>query len=202
MLLLNTFSSLQKITSSFLNSLQGVVFGGGPANRNGLYPPTGVLGGDTIWFEQGNTPNLIPNGTLYEIDARDWRDRVVWGSCLIIPSASDLIENSTDYNFDAVTIGGLSGGEYTVFEGYTGLGAWHATTGSGTAVSNSSGPIRGKTSGGDTLTSWFINLTSTPGALALYCDPTSGALYLYNATSADIVAIALRLHFSGVTTLR
>ena len=190
---ITVFSALQKITSAFLNLWQANAMAMRAANAGGNhFPSSAPQGVDAIMWENISG---VPNNTLIEVDSNDWHDRIVWGSAFAFSSAASLVGETTDYNYDAT----LSSTVYSTFEGYVGRGGWSNTAGSGTPVSNGSVVTRGTTSGG--VTSWYVNLKSPDGLLMLYTDPTTGALYLYNATGATIYP-SLRLHFTGATGLR
>lgn len=109
----------------------------------------------------------VTNGQLALIDANhDWRDRVIHGFVVDLAAAANRPGGAADYN---------NWPPPTVFAGYTRTGGL-SDVGTGAAVSNGNPPVWGTGGGG---TSTAITVATN---ILLYCDPTSGALYLYNAT--------------------
>ena len=113
-------------------------------------------------------------------DTIDWRDRIVSGWFARV-GANDCVGQSTDYNLGdpAATSVALS-----TFEGeYTGTGAYSATGGSGTAVSNGSPPVWGAS--GVRSTAIVVDAHGS-GYVYLYADPTTGYLYVYNNSGSSL----------------
>jgi hypothetical protein len=109
----------------------------------------------------------VTNGQLALLDANnDWRDRVIHGSIVDLSAAANQPQGANYYN---------NWPPPSLFAGYTGTGAL-SDTGTGAAVSNGNPPVWG-TGGGGTSTA-----VTAATNVYLYADPTTGALYIYNAT--------------------
>lgn len=169
------FGALVEVTSAFLNSIQKRALGLLALNKNNDFAASDeeTIGG--AWALQAATAG-VATATLVQLDDQfDWRDRMVWGE-IIYPTADARAGQTSDTDLDWK----VSASNF--FFGYLGTGAYSNTAGAGTAVSNSNKPLRGV--GG--VRSYFVNLSGTVNTLYLYCEPTTGKLYLYNDTGSTI----------------
>lgn len=195
---LQTYSALTQVTSTVLNGIQDRALSSQAANSNNAISSS-VLGGESL-FWQGQ----VIHGQLLKIDDyNDWRDRLVhgWGRALDVDA--DRVGQSSDYNLNGYLDPGLSGSDGDLvryFHGYTGTGAY-STTGAATAVSNGNPPVNGAA----TVRSYYLQVayrTTNTVNIAMYCDPTTGALYLYNLDASADVYVILHVFASAKTGLR
>lgn len=109
----------------------------------------------------------VANGTLALVDANhDWRDRAVTGFAYDLAAAANRPGGATDHN---------NWPPPTVFGGYTRTGGL-SNVATGAGVTNGNPPVWATGAGG---TSSAVTVASN---ILLYADPSTGALYLYNAT--------------------
>ena len=190
-----TYTPLQQVLSAELNGIQdralGILTGttGGGYTQEIASTCVGMIGAIT------QHTGVTATATLSLIDSgNDWRDRVIWGSIWLttvrIGQGTDINLNDTSLAIPQVN-----------FMGYTGIGAYSNIT-TGAAVANGAIPLNGAgafRSYAVTLYAEDVTLTATRAWL--YCDPTSGALYLYNnmGASTDMVGFVMG---SGDTGLR
>lgn len=123
--------------------------------------PSGIDG--VAWVKTAG----IVNSKVALLDANhDWRDRVIHGFATDLGAAAYQPPGANFYfNYPPPT----------AFSGYTGVGGLSNTT-TGAAVSDGNPPTWGTGAGGTSTA-----ITAATNVL-LYVDPTTGALYAYNAT--------------------
>lgn len=125
--------------------------------------------------------NAVPT----TIDANhDWRDRVVTVEAFDLVAAANRPGGATDYT-DWSTLGA---GSPALRMGYLGTGAYsNVAVNPAVAVGAGAPPVAATGVGG---TSYMLSLGAN---IFLYCDPTTGALALYNNTGAAL-HLWLRVH--------
>ena len=139
---------------------------------------SGIKGSDAAVHQADAS---LATGTLRLLDdENDWRDRIVSGWFARV-GANDRVGQSTDYNLGdpAATSVAIS----TFTSEYTGTGAYSATGGSGTAVSNGNPPVWGAS--GVRSTAIVVDAHGS-GYVTLYADPTTGYLYVYNNSGSSL----------------
>ena len=180
MLRINTWAPLQQVESADLNDWQDKTRGALPASDNNDLASTDVLGGDLrTWQSAGS----LADATLVLLDdSVNWKDRLVTGQFWRI-TANQRMGQSADTDLNLTS---ASGPAITSFRGYTGTGAYSSTAAT-TAGSNGVPPVNGV----GAVRSYAIvaDDLGASGNVWLYADPTSGALYLYNASGAAIYGI-------------
>lgn len=186
-----TYVPLAQVTSAWLNKVQdealGLTHAASPANALGA----SFLGeAGTFLLTKTTAPLLNATPTLLD-DTADYRDRWV-RTVTTFPSATQLPGGADDYELDDPYTG-----PYTAAATwkYLGTGAV-ANLGTGAAVSAGVPPVLGAGAFRSYRVSLTTHLDVSSAAQVgpwLYADPTTGALYLYQASGGSL---ALAVHVS------
>lgn len=128
-------------------------------------------GADEVVYFSGASG--LADATVHLLDdEHDWRDRIVTVGCVQLGSAAVRPKGASSYtDYGTLTQSDLVG--------WLGDGAYSNVGGAGTAVSNGNPPLAA--TGG--VTSYRLTVLAST---FLYASPTTGALYLYNATGGAI----------------
>lgn len=132
-------------------------------------------GGDSIswWHSSG-----VADGNLRVVDANhDWRNRVIRAEAVELSAADRIPRGASSYN-------DMGSATQHRAVGWLGTGAYSAVAGSGTAVSVGAPPVAA--SGG--VESYRLTIAT---GVYLFADPTTGALWIYNASGATIHYVLL-----------
>lgn len=128
-------------------------------------------GVDEVLYFSGASGLLDATANLID-DEHDWRQRVAYVRCVQLGSAGVRPKGGSSYaDYGTLTQSGQVG--------WFGDGAYSNVAGAGTAVSNGAAPLAA--TGG--VTSYRLTVLAST---YLYVSPTTGALYLYNATGGTI----------------
>lgn len=129
-------------------------------------------GGDAVswWHTSG-----VADANLRVVDANhDWRNRVVEVAVVELSAADRLPRGANSYN----DMGAVVINQYRC-AGWLGTGAYSNVGGSGTAVSAGAAPLAA--SGG--VVSYRLTIAT---GVYLFAHPTTGALWIYNASGSTI----------------
>lgn len=183
----NTWAPLDDVESTDLNAWQDVTSGVRGADSNGF--TVSMVGEDGL-----NYQGTVADGVLALIDSHDWRDRKIGGHFRRL-SAATVVGGVSDYQQNDAS----AGLAVSTFEGrYLGTGGISNLT-TGALVSNGNPPLIGK--GANTSYAVVVDDLGASGNVLVYCSPSDGHLYLYNASGAS-VAFELFVRMSGETGLR
>lgn len=189
---INTYAPLDEVESADLNLWQDRTVGEKPTSEDNDFAG-GAVGGEVRRWQSLSS---FANATRFLLDTSiDWRDRLVSGSLRRVSSTTG-VGRSADTTLNDPTSTSVS--TCTFEDQYTGTGAVSNLT-TGADVVNGSPPLNGV--GVYRSCAVVIDDLGTSGDIYLYADPTSGELFLYNASGAAIEGM-LKLHFSGQTGLR
>jgi len=182
---ITTFAPLQQILSDFLNQFQDETAGVRVATSNNEFTGQAEPGADVVYIQ---TLNTVGAADLLEIDTSiDWRDRVVSVAGWLL-TADQRLGQVADFQMNDPAFGVRQ----VMATGFTGVGAY-----SDVVLSTSVGPGAAPVNAVGTVRSYapvlYREVTAFPAyaSVFLYCDPGTGALYLYNATGTA-------LYFTGV----
>lgn len=191
MIRISTFVALQVIPSAFLDKFQDEALGLVPATGPSNDLPADFFGeAGSFLLSKVASPVATATPTLLD-DGTDYRDRFV-RAVTVFPSAAQLPGGANDYELDDPYAGPYSA---SVSWKYLGTGAV-SDLATGAAVAAGQPPVLGA----GVFRSYRVSLTTHLDASSsaqvgpwLYADPTTGALYVYQATGGSI---ALALHIS------
>lgn len=182
----HTWAALDDVASADLNAIQDRARGAVPSSEDNDFATSYAKGSTGLVWQSLAT---IANADIFLLDASaDWRDRLVSGAFTRV-GANDRLGQSTDYTCNDPTASPAR----TTFKGYTGSGAVSNLT-SGASVAAGSPPLNG--AGTHRSYAVVIDDLSTSGNIFLYADPTSGELFLYNASGAAVHGL-LEVDLSG-----
>ncbi len=169
----------QQVLDAELNAIQDRAVGSGKADANNAHTTLGDGQDVVMWMY--DTAEVV-NATMVKVSGqRNYRDRILTVFYNAAGSADQWPGSANDYSLD-----------YTpaVRVGYTGKGALN---GGGGAVSNGNPPVPANTS------SWALEIAAN---IWLFAVPSSGELYLYNNSGANIRTPILTVFASAVTGKR
>ena len=166
--LVNTFTINSPVPSADLNEIQQRATDLRPSDNFNFYANLGTALPDgatcRLWLALSGVLN---DTTSASIDASiDWRDRVLTTQYSTGATAAELPGSADDYLFDYAV---------TTRRGYTGRGAYRS--GGVLAPSTGNPPAPAST------VSWAMTVATN---VFLYAHPTSGELYVYNASGGNI----------------
>lgn len=187
-----TYVPLLEVTSAWLNKVQDEALGLTVATSTANDLGSGFLGeAGTFLLTKVAAPLLDATPTLLD-DTADYRDRWV-RVVATFPSAAQLPGGANDFELDDPYTGPYTA---TTTWKYLGTGAV-SDLATGAAVSAGNPPLLGAGAFRSYRASVTTHLDASSAAQVgpwLYADPTSGALYLYQASG---VSLPLTLHVSA-----